>query len=58
MLVAKVNNTPADVKGWVVARRDSYDASLWYYGEYETEKRAQDVAQELDDAVVVESVDK
>ena len=59
MMKATVKNTPADVKtGWVVARRDSYTAELWYYGNYETEKRAYDVAQELDDGVVLERTDE
>ena len=54
---AKVKNTPKDVKsGWVVARRDDFTAELWYYGTYKTEQRAYDVAQELDNGVVLESV--
>ena len=57
MMIAKVKNTPEVVKnGWVVARRDDYTAALWYYGTYSTEERAQEVAQELDNAVVLESV--
>lgn len=56
---AKIKNTPTDVKsGWVVARRDDFTAELWYYGTYKTEERAYDVAQELDNGVVLESVDE
>ena len=52
---AVVKNTPSDVKsGYVVARRDDYTAELWYYGNYDTEKQAYDVALELDNGVVVE----
>lgn len=59
MLIAKVKNTPSDVKnGWMVARRDKYTGELWYYGTYETEKRAQDVACELDNGIVLESVNE
>lgn len=57
MLYAKVKNTPKDVKnGWMVARRDDYTAELWYYGTYETEERAENVALELENGIVLESV--
>jgi len=57
MFVAKIKNTPKVVKsGWVVARRDDFTAELWYYGTYDTEERAYEVAQELDNGVVLESV--
>lgn len=53
---AKVKNTPEHVKRWVVARRDSYTAELWFYESYDEEQRAHDIAEELDDAIVLESV--
>jgi len=57
MLIAKVNNTPKDVKsGWVVARVDSFTAELWYYGTYKDKKQAYDIALELENGVVLESV--
>jgi len=57
MLTVKVKNTPADVKnGWIVAERDKYTAELWYYEFCDTEERAYDLAQELDDGIVVECV--
>jgi len=56
MFEAKVKNTPTDVKKWVVARRDWYTAELYYHDSYDEEERAYDVAQELDDGVVVENV--
>lgn len=59
MMIAKVKNTPKDVKtGWVVARRDDYTAELWYYGTYETEERATNIALELENGIVLESVQK
>lgn len=62
MLVAKVNNEPKEVKNdkncWVVARRDDYTAQLWYYGAYDTEKQAVDIALELDNGVVLERIEE
>lgn len=57
MFVAQVKYTPDNVKnGWVVARRDKYTAELKFYEFCESEERAYDLAQELDDGVVLESV--
>lgn len=39
---------------FIVARRDDYTAKLWYYGTYETEERAYDVALELENGIVCE----
>jgi len=59
MLKANVENTPKDVKSqYVVARRDDYTAELWYYGEYDDEQQAYDVAIELDNGVVLERVEE
>ena len=51
---AVINNMPErDIDdGYIVARRDGAD--LWYYGTYETEARAREVAQGLDNGVVLE----
>lgn len=55
MLTVKVNDTPEDMKdGWMVAQRDQYTAELWFYEMCDTEERAYDLAQELDDGIVVE----
>ena len=54
---AKINNTPKDIEGktgFIVARRDDYTAKLWYYGRYDTEARAYEVAKELDNGIVLE----
>lgn len=57
MFKATVRNTPDHVKtGWVVARRDDYTAALWYYGTYDDKKQAEDIAIELENGVVLESV--
>lgn len=53
----KVNNTPSKIhKGFMVARLDIREgrASLWYYGTYDTEERAHEVASELGNGVVME----
>ena len=39
--------------GWIVARRDDFTSMLWYYGTYDTQERALDVATELDNGVVL-----
>lgn len=57
MLRVEVKFTPEDVKtGWIVARRNKYTAELEYYDFFVEEYKAWDLAQELDDGVVVESV--
>ena len=59
MIKAVVKNTPANVKtGYMVARRDNYTAELWYYGVYDEEKRAYDIALELENGIVLESVEE
>ena len=50
--IAEIKNPPKEQReGYVVAR--NYEGNLWYYGTYETEKRAFEVAQELDNGVVI-----
>lgn len=67
MVVARVNckaiirNIPDDVAmgketGYIVARVDR--AVLWYYGRYETDARATEVAGELGNGVVLSTVDE
>ena len=56
MLAVKVHNVPEGVK-WIVAQRDKYNAELYYYDSRETEEEAYDLAQELDDGVVVEVIE-
>ena len=38
----------------MVARRDEYTSELWYYGTFDTEERAYEVARELDNGIVLE----
>ena len=50
--IAEIKNPPKEQReGFVVAR--NYEGNLWYYGTYETKKRAFEVAQELDNGVVI-----
>ena len=60
MLKARVKNTPESVKSgmFVVTRRSKYTAELRYYGMYDDEQEAYNVALELEDGVVLESVDE
>ena len=53
----EIFNTPSyELKGgWTVAR--NCDAELWYYGCYDTEERAKEVAMELGNGVVLEVIE-
>lgn len=56
-VVAKVmvHNMPEHgVIGYVVAR--AVDAKLWYYGLYDTSKRAHEVAEKLGNGLVLEAI--
>ena len=59
MLKAKVKNTPNDVKSgmFVVARRSKYTAELRFFQMVDDEQEAYNLALELEDGVVLESVD-
>ena len=53
-----IHNLPQTARpGYMVVRRDEYTADLWYYGTFETEERAFEVAQELDNGIVLERAD-
>lgn len=53
--IVKVNNLPnVEEEGFMVVRRDEYDASLWYYGTYDTEDRAKEVAVEIGNGLYLE----
>ena len=47
--ILNLPKTPRE--GYVVAR--NCEGNLWYYGTYETEKRAREVIAELDNGVLV-----
>lgn len=51
-----VNNLPHDDfgTGYMVVRRGEHDASLWYYGFYQDKKRAQEIAVEVGNGIVLE----
>lgn len=58
MYKVDVKFVPEEIKSrWIVAKRDKYTAELWFFEFQDSKKRAEDVAQELDDGVVVEVVD-
>ena len=51
----KVNNLPdTEEEGFMVVRRDEHDASLWYYGTFDTEDRAKEVAIEIGNGLYIE----
>ena len=52
MLTVNVCNTPEDMNyDFIVARLDKNQ--LWYWGSYESEEKANEVAAKLGDALVV-----
>lgn len=55
MTVADVKNTPRTLtSGYMVAR--AVDGELWYYGTYEEKDRADNVAREIGNAVVLKQM--
>lgn len=49
-----IYNLPGEIKtGYMVARQDA--ARLWYYGTFDTEERAKEVAVELGNGVVIKT---
>lgn len=53
LVTIRVQNMPRKgVNGWMVAR--PHGSKLWYYGTYNTEFRATEVAEQLGTAVVME----
>ena len=53
-VTAKINNLFGDPEfPYIVARRDEQTAELWWYGSYETEERAYDVAVKIGDGIVL-----
>lgn len=47
-----VNNTPVETEEFIVARFDTHTRKLWFYGTWNDEKKANDVAAEVDGIVV------
>jgi len=51
--ILKINNLPSyELDGFVVVRSDN--ATLWYFGMYDTHERAFEVAMSLGNGLVVE----
>ncbi len=55
-LTAEVKNMPYQIlkDGYLVVRRDENNASLWYYGFYQDLDRAQEIAVEIGNGIVLE----
>lgn len=53
-VIIEIKNTPMTFKGRFVVARRAEDATLWYYGSYDTVERAVEVAEELGNGFVVE----
>ena len=49
-----IKNMSKVTEGFIVARL--VDGELWYYGVYETQERAEEVAQALGNGVVIQAV--
>ena len=50
----EVNNMPENVHGpWMVVR-DCRDARFWYFGTYDTEEKAREVAEDIGNGIVLE----
>ena len=49
-----IKNLTVDTIGFIVARL--VDCDLWYYGVYETQERAEEVAEALGNGVVIQAV--
>lgn len=49
-----IKNLTVDTIGFIVARL--VDCDLWYYGVYETQERAEKVAEALGNGVVIQAV--
>ena len=61
-VTASINNCPDNFgkdyrmdykRKYLVVRRDEHDASLWYYGTYDNKERAQEVALEIRNGIVL-----
>ena len=51
----EVNNVTDGEEKYVVARFDEHSKKLWYFGRYETEERAKEVAL-IENGIVLEDI--
>ena len=47
-----VNNTPVETKDYIVARFDAHTRQLWYWGSWDNEPQANEIAKMVDGIVV------
>ena len=50
--IVEVNNIPEETEDWVVARYSSQTRDLWYWGSWDNEAQAKEVAKLIDRLVV------
>lgn len=50
--IVEINNLPEEVEDWVVARYSSQTRDLWYWGSWDNEAQAKEVAKLIDGLVV------
>lgn len=50
--IVEVNNIPEKVNEWVVARFSPHSRDLWYWGSWDNEPQAKEVAKLIDGLVV------
>lgn len=48
----EVNNVPKDSYEWIVARWSAENHNLWFWGSWETEPQAKEIAKMIDGIVV------
>lgn len=50
--IVEVNNLPEEVHEWVVARFNPTTRDLWYWGSWDNESQAKEIAKLIDGVVV------
>ena len=50
--IVEINNLPEEVEDWVVARYSPQTRDLWYWGSWDNEVQAKEVAKLIDGLVV------
>ncbi len=50
--IVEINNLPEEVEDWVVARYSPQARDLWYWGSWDNEEQAKEVAKLIDGLVV------
>lgn len=50
--IVEINNLPEEVDDWVVARYSPQTRDLWYWGSYDNEAQAKEIAKLIDGLVV------